>query len=327
MKDNTERSFELMVSIRCATYNHVDYIRQCLDGFVKQKTNFRFEVIVHDDASTDGTTEIVREYAEKYPDIIKPMYEEKNQYSVNLRSMNERINSRLAGKYIAICEGDDYWIDPMKLQKQVDFLESNLDYSMCFHRARIENNLSVNYYLKCSDIEDREYNPNELLLQWKVPTASILARRQVYEVKRIGGGRVLNGDLIFVLTSAKIGKIRGMSDVMSVYRIQGTGITYDSKYTHERIMRYPDHFRFIKDNFPFIDKKIINRQIALAYMKRRTIQTSILDRTIDYLWAFYFYPYGIIRKLTGHKFGSTSKSYAESLSIYGVSDWGCEIEK
>ena len=124
---------DLMVSVRCATYNHAPYIRQCLDGFVMQKTNFRFEVIVHDDASTDGTTDVVREYAERYPDIIKPMYEQTNQYSVDAKGMNERINSRLVGKYVAICEGDDYWTDPDKLQKQVDFLETHPDYSMCYH--------------------------------------------------------------------------------------------------------------------------------------------------------------------------------------------------
>ncbi len=127
----------LMVSVRCATYNHVNFIRQCLDGFVMQKTTFRFEVIVHDDASTDGTTDIVREYAEKYPEIIKPMYEATNQYSLDLKGMNARINARLTGKYIAICEGDDFWVDPLKLQKEFDFLENNPDKALVYTNCNV----------------------------------------------------------------------------------------------------------------------------------------------------------------------------------------------
>lgn len=113
----------LMVTIRCITYNHEPYIRQCLEGFIMQKTNFRFEAIVHDDASTDGTANIIREYAEKYPDIIKPIFETENQYSKLDGSIQRIMSEHIHGKYVAMCEGDDYWIDPLKLQKQVDFLE------------------------------------------------------------------------------------------------------------------------------------------------------------------------------------------------------------
>lgn len=123
----------LMVSISCLTYNHENYIRQCLDGFVMQKTNFRFEAIVHDDASTDRTAEIVREYAEKYPDIIKPIFETENQYSKGNGIIEDIMVSNLRGKYVAICEGDDYWIDPLKLQKQFDYMESHPNCSLCFH--------------------------------------------------------------------------------------------------------------------------------------------------------------------------------------------------
>ncbi|MEF3429067.1 glycosyltransferase family 2 protein [Bacteroides cellulosilyticus] len=122
----------LMVTIRCITYNHEPYIRQCLEGFVMQKANFHFEAIVHDDASTDRTAAIIQEYAEKYPDIIKPIYETENQYSKNDGSLRRIMDAHMHGKYIAICEGDDYWIDPLKLQKQVDFLEGNPEYSMCY---------------------------------------------------------------------------------------------------------------------------------------------------------------------------------------------------
>ena len=125
-----------MVSIRCITYNHAPYIRQCLEGFVMQKTNFRFQAVVHDDASTDGTTEIVREYAEKYPDIIVPMYEEENRWSKHDGTLLTCMLPYLKGKYIAECEGDDYWTDPLKLQKQVDFMESHEDYSICIHNAK-----------------------------------------------------------------------------------------------------------------------------------------------------------------------------------------------
>ena len=113
-----EKDNSLMVSIQCLVYNHEPYLRQCLDGIVMQKTNFRFEAIVHDDCSTDGSRKIIEEYAAKYPDIIKPIYETENQYSKKDGSLRRIVNSRLTGKYIALCEGDDYWIDNLKLQKE-----------------------------------------------------------------------------------------------------------------------------------------------------------------------------------------------------------------
>lgn len=122
------------VCIKCITYNHEPYIRDALDGFIMQKTDFPFVAIVHDDASSDGTVAIIREYAEKYPDIIKPIYEKENQYSKKTGSVTHIMNEackKTGAQYIAICEGDDYWTDPMKLQKQVDFLESHPEYSMC----------------------------------------------------------------------------------------------------------------------------------------------------------------------------------------------------
>lgn len=102
----------LMVSIRCLTYNHEKYIRDTLEGFVMQKTSFRFEAIVHDDASTDGTANIIREYAEKYPDIIKPIYETENQYSKHDGSLKRILDEHVVGKYVALCEGDGCWTDP-----------------------------------------------------------------------------------------------------------------------------------------------------------------------------------------------------------------------
>ena len=124
----------MVVSICCITYNHAQFIRKCLDGFLMQKTDFPVEILIHDDCSTDGTTEIIREYEAKYPDLIFPLYEEENQYQKGKAAEIDFYNYRRArGKYIAYCEGDDYWTDPLKLQKQVDFMETNPEYSVCFH--------------------------------------------------------------------------------------------------------------------------------------------------------------------------------------------------
>jgi glycosyltransferase involved in cell wall biosynthesis len=103
-----------------------------------QKTDFPIEILIHDDCSTDGTTEIIREYEAKYPDLIFPLYEEENQYQQGKAAEIDFYNYRRArGKYIAYCEGDDYWTDPLKLQKQVDFMEANPEYSVCFHDFQV----------------------------------------------------------------------------------------------------------------------------------------------------------------------------------------------
>ena len=125
----TDNSDVPLVSVSCITYNHEPYIAQALDGFLMQKTNFPFEVIVHDDASTDRTAEIIREYEARFPKIIKPIYETENQYSKHDGSLERIMDAACKGKYIAFCEGDDYWIDENKLQMQMDFLEGNPEYS------------------------------------------------------------------------------------------------------------------------------------------------------------------------------------------------------
>jgi glycosyltransferase involved in cell wall biosynthesis len=126
---------DIVVSICCFTYNHAPFIRQCLDGFIMQQTTFPIEILIHDDASTDDTAVIIREYEANYPELIKPIYQTENQYSKGVY-VSQYNFSRTQGKYIAFCEGDDYWTDPYKLQKQVDFLESNPDYGICYTKVK-----------------------------------------------------------------------------------------------------------------------------------------------------------------------------------------------
>lgn len=132
---------DILVSICCLAYNQEKYIRKCLEGFLKQKTSFGIEILIHDDASTDKTTEIIKEYQERYPQIIKPIFQKNNQFcNMSISEIYCRYIYPLAkGKYIAYCEGDDYWEDEFKLQKQVEALENNAECSMCLHHAKVVN--------------------------------------------------------------------------------------------------------------------------------------------------------------------------------------------
>ena len=131
-----ESSSTPMVTVICTAYNHEKYIRKCLDGFIMQKTQFPFEVIVHDDASKDHTANIIKEYANQYPEIIKPILQKENQRSKGVKIVLEYAFPLIQGKYVALCEGDDYWCDPNKLQKQVEALESHSDCHLCLTRVR-----------------------------------------------------------------------------------------------------------------------------------------------------------------------------------------------
>lgn len=215
-----------VVSIRCLVYNQENYIRDCLDGIVMQKTNFKFEAVIHDDVSTDGTVAIIQEYAERYPDIIKPIYETENQFSKKDGSLSRIMNAHTHGKYVALCEGDDYWTDPLKLQKQVDFLEANPDVSMCFHRAKVlyDGNESPLY----GSLTQREYSVSEILKRWLVPTCSVMYRREIIPAVPYDKEFCV-GDNVLFATCGKFGKLYCLSDEMSVYR-QHQGISNGMSY-------------------------------------------------------------------------------------------------
>lgn len=141
----TNNQSHILVSICCITYNHVPFIGKAIEGFLMQEPPTGvsadepwYEILIHDDASTDGTTEIIKEYAAKYPDKIFPLYETVNQYTNGHRGDIDFFNYRRArGKYIAYCEGDDFWTIPDKLKRQIDFMESHPDYSVCWHLSQI----------------------------------------------------------------------------------------------------------------------------------------------------------------------------------------------
>ena len=218
---------EITVTIRCIVFNHEPYLRQCLDGFIEQKTNFKFEVWVHDDASTDGSAAIIKEYAEKYPDIIKPYFEKENQYSKHDGSFQRITYSPkyLRGKYIALCEGDDYWIDSSKLQKQVDFLESHQDYTMVCNRTKLYSEkkhkyIGENYcYNKDAIVKAKDVIYRSGLF---ISTCSIIYRKEIRDNYPDYCRKCAVGDYPLQIMAAMKGKIYYFNEIMSVCRIQNS---------------------------------------------------------------------------------------------------------
>lgn len=272
-----------LVSISCITYNHTNYIKQCLDGFLMQQTTFPFEVLIHDDCSTDGTTEIIREYAAKYPDIIKPMYETENQFKAGKPRGSKVWNfPRAKGKYIAMCEGDDYWTDSLKLQKQVNFLESHPDYTFCFHNAVVHHENSSKSDHLFAQLETRTYHWRENVDGWIVPTASMVFRREIFESKYYkeytSSRKMMVGDNPLVRTCGMLGKLYCFSEPMSVYRLQPTGWTQrlNPMMTYKLIEQEIEYKRiFGKEHYESANRQIaVHSRAAVSLLAKGHIKES-----------------------------------------------------
>lgn len=221
----------VLVSIICLTYNQSKYIRDCLEGFVCQKTDFAFEAIVHDDASTDETQSVIREYAQKYPDIIKPILEKENQYSKRDGSLQRIVNNELRGKYVALCEGDDYWLDPLKLQKQVDFLENNPEYGMCYTDFDIKNEVAGIYEHSLFKNEKSRYPSNYNLREWIIkagyvaPMTWVLKKELWLNLPIVGSP---DGTFVRFASYLHDTHVFCLPDVTSVYRIISESASHTS---------------------------------------------------------------------------------------------------
>lgn len=209
-----------LVSIRIVTYNHEKYISQCLEGVLAQRTEFPFEVIVGEHSSVDRTQEIVLGYQEKFPDNLRVLITAREE---SMMQNLLRVQQACRGKYQAMCEGDDYWIDPLKLQKQVDFMERHPDIPMCFHNAFVtrEKSFDARYYFSAAMKEKLSFADAYLL---SIPTASILGRSTVLNTMPEWRVNIMNGDRLLRLWCAHHGPLGYLADVMSVYRKHAGGI-------------------------------------------------------------------------------------------------------
>lgn len=250
----------MKVSVYSLVYNHEKYLRSTLEGFVNQKTNFDYEVFVHDDASTDNSAKIIMEYAEKYPDIIKPIIQTENQFSKKtVRIFRDIILPRATGEYIACCEGDDYWTDENKLQTQVDFLDSHPEYSACAHDTVKLDMMTGEEQKLCKFTEDCDIDfADTISVECRCVHLSALMYRRVcndfppYYDKAVGFG-----DYYTLMHLALKGKFRYINKSMSLYR-QGTESSWtraQRNNTDRAAAHYLNARNLLEAIKPYADKK------------------------------------------------------------------------
>lgn len=240
---------ETLVSIWCVTYNHEPYIRDAIEGFLAQITTFKYEIVIYDDASTDRTVDIIREYEHKYPNIIHGIYQMENQYSRHLNSMDwiwKIQYENCHGKYVAFCEGDDCWLSSYKLQLQVDYLEEHEECIMISHDA-VQVDYSDGSIKALEPYKgNKDLTPEEVIIQpyGRLPTASLVCRKNALEIN--GFFTYLGiGDYPLHLYCLSKGKIHYFDQIMSVYRFMHPGSWSSEYYGEDREKTFIHHMELL----------------------------------------------------------------------------------
>ena len=243
------------VSIICLTYNQEKYIEQTLKGFLMQKTNFEYEILINDDASTDTTASIIKRYEKKYPDIIKPVYQTENQYSQG-NSITLNILLPLAsGKYITWCEGDDYWLDEYKLQKQYDYMEAHPECSLCVHNFKTvtETDELIQHM---NLVHESSHLTTEQVIEGGgnyLATNSLFSRRKYIETLPAYFEKGVL-DYTWQMYFASQGSVYCFSDCMSAYRISSQG-SWTNDMKESSLKKRIHHFHQMKELLEAFDKE------------------------------------------------------------------------
>lgn len=237
-----------LVTVICITFNQEKYIRKALDGLLMQKTSFMYEILVHDDASTDCTPDIIKEYAERYPTIITPILQKENQYSRGVKITKDLLIPMARGKYIAVCEGDDYWTDPNKLQLQTDAMESHPECSMCVHKVQGISEDEKNRFrtFPIDDMETGKISAERIMHrmlaegEWVFHTTSYFFRKaDALEMNNKGcefWNKPAYGDFSYMQMAALKGDFYYINRTMSTYRMGSLGsvVRRDKAVDHQK---------------------------------------------------------------------------------------------
>ena len=296
----------IKVSVICLAYNHEKYIRDTLEGFVMQKANFKFEVLIHDDASTDNTAAIIKEYEEKYPDIIKPIYQTENQYSKGIGISRQILLPLARGKYLAWCEGDDYWTNPNKLQKQIDFLDKNPEYSACVHCATYNNLINGEKNIFPIIKKDRDYSPKQTIMGdgGLFATNSLVVRTEVFSSMPKCFIAKEFGDYQWFVYSSIQGKLRCLKENMSQYNygVPGSWSATNVYNPEKLIVHYKTLINMLNNVNEFYDYKYNSpitrfiRQKEYAICKLTNNKKECLNPKYVLCWLDDIKNYGIAFK-------------------------------
>ncbi|OQB29262.1 MAG: putative glycosyltransferase EpsE [Bacteroidetes bacterium ADurb.Bin174] len=251
-----------MVSVAMLTFNHASYIAEAIDSALMQRTTFPIKLVIAEDCSTDNTREIVLAYQKKYPEKIKVILQNHN---VGACQNNKDLFANLEGKYIAALEGDDYWTDPLKLQKQVDFLEKNPEYSMCFHKVRFEYK-NEPHRRHFSNINQKEITTIQDLAHGNyIYTASCVFRNYLQNIPA-WFYQCPVGDYPLHLFNAQYGKIKFFNEVMGIYRVHEGGI-WSTKGWEYSLEKWAELLNVMKDKFNDDINQIINNALNFTYSR------------------------------------------------------------
>ena len=233
-------SSKVEVSIICDTFNHEKYIENALKSFVCQKTKFKFEIIIHDDASSDGTQGIVLKYKKIYPQLIKCVFEKENLYSKGISHFWESTFKEIKGKYVAICEGDDFWVDENKLQLQHDYMEKNDSCSLCAHKAiRVSEDGSFLSIYSKRTLSDPTFEESVLDLSL-FPTSSMFFKKSFYTNNEHFLRSVPMFDYVLKILLANEGSVHILEETMSAYRTSSQG-SWTQRITKDRV-KHRNHY-------------------------------------------------------------------------------------
>jgi len=301
----------IIVSICCTTYNHEKYIAEAIESFLMQKTNFAFEILIHDDASTDNTAKIIREYEKKYPEIIKPIYQTENQYSKGVQILFTYVFPKAKGKYIALCEGDDYWTSPLKLRKQVGCMELHPECSLCVHAAEILSSKKELIRIKRPYTSNKFYSVEEVISKggFIFPTNSMFFKTTLVKKMPNFCMNAPVGDYPLTIFLALKGEIYYVDCCMSAYRYMVEGswsrrMHLNSKALIEHVERTNSMLHEIDEytNYRYtntINEKILQNEVAvlrnnfdikgikLAKYKKIYCKLSIKQKVKIYIGAYF----------------------------------------